>query len=310
MADAEAATASPLLRLSEDEVEVILNGLSDVLRPHIACALAAVCKMLRPQPVLAVLAQLRRGHEAARALLLKMKHPTQGTEDWLRAVAAASRTMRCEELAEATKLQWNHRDDVTTSDMQTLAMIIKKHGLPNLELLDLHSTWVGACGMAALSSGLGAGSLPRLTKLDLDHTSVGRFGASALAAALGRGALPKLEWLGLGDCALQDPGLEAVWTALRQRPALKTLVLSQNYIVNLHPLLDNLGESELKQLETLYLDTGNEINDDGCAALVAVIDSGALPALTGCSVEDCLASDDAVESVFEAIERNNARRGE
>ena len=61
----------------------------------------------------------------------------------------------------------------------------------------------------------------------------------------------------------------------------------------------------LKKLKVLYLDY-TQITDAGCAALAAVLDSGALPALATLELYDIPASAAAKKAVREALARSRA----
>ena len=58
----------------------------------------------------------------------------------------------------------------------------------------------------------------------------------------------------------------------------------------------------LKNLELLYLN-GTQVTDAGCAALVAALDSGALPALATVGLDGTRASAVAKAAVSEALVR-------
>ena len=118
---------------------------------------------------------------------------------------------------------------------------------------------------------------------------VGDAGASALAAALDRGALPRLKELSLFNAAIGDAGLVALAPALRRRPALETLSLSENPFGDEGlaalvapppadappPLPQAEVLAKLKWLDLRY----TQITDAGCAHLASRLRSGALPAL-------------------------------
>ena len=115
-AAASAAAAFLLHHLSDDELEVIAGALAVPLEPHVLVALASTCRGLRV-PTGAALAELRRRHEAAKALCLK---------------AGKS----CAVVGDATGLDWNYKG-FTVADCTALANIIATQGLPRLEGLDL-----------------------------------------------------------------------------------------------------------------------------------------------------------------------------
>ena len=72
---AASAEAPPFLltHLNDDELEVIAGALADLLAPRVAVALASTCHGLRA-PTAAALAELKRRHEAVKALCAKEKH--------------------------------------------------------------------------------------------------------------------------------------------------------------------------------------------------------------------------------------------
>ena len=65
-----AVATGPLGALSHDEVGVVFEALAEPLAPHVAVALASTCHGLQA-PTAAALAELRRRHEAAKALCEK-----------------------------------------------------------------------------------------------------------------------------------------------------------------------------------------------------------------------------------------------
>ena len=102
----------------------------------------------------------------------------------------------------------------------------------------------------------------------------------ALAPALRR--LPALEGLYLGDNPFGDEGLAALVAppppaGTPPRPA-----------------------GGLKKLKLLDLDR-TQISDAGCATLVAALDSGALPALSGLKLDDIPASAGAKAAVYHRL---------
>ena len=88
------------------------------------------------------------------------------------------------------------------------------------------------CGRPQWRAAAGGGARRgRVTYLDVGDMHVGDAGASALAAALDQGALPRLNILGLQGSAkgnMGNAGLVALAPALRRRPALEGLGLSNN----------------------------------------------------------------------------------
>ena len=282
-----------LSKLSGDEQGIILGQLRNTLEPRLAMYFSSANKELRALLTPAVQQQLRTDYEAATALCLKMG-------------------MGCKELREATKVDW--RDNgLSAADLATLAKLGSL--LPALGWLVLiePSGSAGPDGVSRLAEGLVARSLPAVTHLELDAMHMSNEGGSALAAALDRGALPRLESLMLPGAAIGDAGLAALAPALRRRPALESLRLWRNPLGDeglaalvAPPLAAGSPPPTaggLKKLKVLDLDR-TEITDAGCAALVAALDSGALPALTQLELEGIPASHEAQEAVRVARERS------
>jgi len=258
-----------LSKLSGDEQRILFTQLCNVLEPRVAVAFSSVNRDLRVSTQ-ALLPQLRANHEAAAALCLKMGMGS------------------CKQLREAKQVEW-HDKGLTVADLALLGTLGSV--LPALEELNLmeRSGSAGPDGVQRLAERLGAGALPALARLCLEGIHMGDAGASALAAALGRGALPRLKVLFLDSTAIGDAGLVALTPALRRLPALECLYLEHNPVGDegLTALLAPPPAGApppttggLKKLKELDLgDT--QITDAGCAALVAALVSGALPALKG-----------------------------
>ena len=208
---AEAAAAPAFLQthLSDDEIEVVFGAVVDSLAPHVAVALASTCHGLRV-PTVVALAELRRRHEAAKALMRKERNGKS-----------------CAAVGEARQLNWDQKG-LTVADCTALGDVVATHGLPRLVTLNLSINYFGAEGMQALAEGLGSGALPSLTRLILTSNDIGESGASALGAALGRGALPRLQELLLGANSLGSAGLIELAPGLRARPQLEKLWLNNN----------------------------------------------------------------------------------
>ena len=294
--DEDALPAVSMVALPDELLQHIFRQACNALEPRRAVALSsashglwAVTQEGRQQ--------LRADHEAAAALCLKMG---------LRS---------CKELREATKVDCEDKG-LSEADLATLATLGSV--LPALKqlLLGERSGSAGTDGVQRLAEGLAAGALPALVYLGINGLRMGDAGASALAAALDRSALPRLKTLALMDAAIGDAVLVALAPALRRRPALERLYLWGN------PLGDEglaalvapppppagtppLPTGGLKKLQYLDLD-GTQITDTGCAALVAALDSGALPALATLGVHFTLASAAARDAVREALAKSTA----
>ena len=284
-----------LSKLSGDEQGIIFLQLCNPLEPRIAVDFSSASSELRALLLPALRQQLRTDHEEAAALCLKIGMRS------------------CKELREAKVVVWCH-EGLPVADLSTLGRLGSV--LPALETLsffDLATTAAGPEGVQQLVEGLGAGALPSVTSFALVNMHMGGgSGAEALAAALGRGALPRLNTLQLNACAIGDTGLVALAPVLRRMPALERLHLPFNpfgdeglaALVTPPPLAGAPPPPTgvLAKLKRLGLEN-TKISDAGCAALVVAIDSDALPALEGISLEGSLASDAAKEAVYEAVVR-------
>ena len=256
-------------KLSCDEQGIVLGQLRNTLEPRLVMYFSSVSKELRALLPPVARQQLRADYEEATALCVKMGMRS------------------CKELREATEVDWEGKG-LTAADLATLAKLGSL--LPALEelILDGCTGSAGPDGVQQLADGLIAGALPAVTFLVINSMHVGDAGASALAAALDRGALPRLKVLDLGHAAIGDAALVALAPALRRRPALEDLCLYDNPfgdegLAALVPPPPPAGTPPppaggLKNLELLNLN-GSQVTDAGCAALVAALDSGALPAL-------------------------------
>ena len=280
-----------LSKLSNDEQGIILAQLCNTLEPRRAMYFSSASSELRVLLTPAVRQQLRADHEAAAALCLKMGMRS------------------CKELREARHVN-SWKKGLAEADLATLATLGSV--LPALEELGLseRSGSAGPDGVPRLAEGLAAGALPAVTYLQIYSMHVGDAGASALAAALDRGALPRLKILALNSAAIGDAALVALAPALRRRPALEHLNLAGN------PFGDEglaalvappppagappAPTGVLAKLKVLSL-VRTQITDAGCAALVAALDSGALPALEQLYLEGIPAGGAAKAAVQAAL---------
>ena len=286
-----------LCTLSEDEQRILFVQLCNVLEPRIVVYFSSTSSELR-ELTQALLQQLRADHEAAAALCLKVK---------LRS---------CKKLREAKKARWLYMR-LSEADLVTLGTLASV--LPALEELSLVQDpgAAGPDGVQRLAAGLGAGALPAVTLLAIGYMHVGDAGASALAAALGRGALPRLKSLSLINTAIGDAGLVALAPALRRLPALEKLMFMFNPfgdegIAALVPPPPPAGAlpppaGGLLELDFLYLNN-TQITDAGCAALVAALDGGALPAIHTINLDRTPASAEAQAAVQAAVQERVASR--
>ena len=291
-AAAERARAAGIAfsKLSGDEQGIILGQLRNALEPRLVMYFSSANKELRALLPPAARQQLRADHEEATALCVKV-----GMRD-------------CKELREARIINWRDKG-LSAADLATLAKLGSV--LPALVVLTLIETSgsAGPDGVSRLAEGLVAGALPAVTSLVISNMHVGDAGASALAAALDRGALPRLQGLGLGGAAIGDAALAALAPALRRLPALERLYLCD------HPFGDEglaalvapppaagtppPPAGGLKKLKGLAL-RFTQITNAGCAALVAALDSGALPALKQLDLSGIPASDEAKAALSRA----------
>jgi hypothetical protein len=295
------AAAMAFSTLSGDEQGIILGQLRNTLEPRLVMYFSSANKELRALLPPAARPQLRDDYEEATALCFKV---------CLRA---------CKALREALWVDVFDKG-LSAADLATLAKLGSVLALEGLSLYEPSGS-AGPDGVQQLAEGLVAGALPAVTYLMIAGMHVGEAGASALAAALDRGALPRLERLSLvsvaiGDAALAaigDAALAALAPALRRRPALEVLSLVGNPLGDeglaalVAPPPPPAGTppppaGALKKLKLLDLDS-TQITDAGCAALVAALESGALPALATVGLDGTRASAVAKAAVSEALVR-------
>ena len=281
------AAEMALSKLSGDEQGIILGQLCNRLEPRRAMYFSSVSSELRALLTPALRQQLRTDHEVAAALCRKMG------------------VRSCMELREATEVHWKD-NGLCPVDLKTLGTLGSV--LPALMFLSLFETswFFRSDGVQRLAERLCAGALPALRTLSITSLHVGDEGASAIAAALDRGALPRLNSLVLVRAAIGDAALTALAPALRRRSALERLYLGGNpfgddgfaALVAPPPPAGTSpppagGLKKLKLLELSY----TQVTDAGCAALVAALDSGLLPALRTVDLDHIPASAAATEAV-------------
>jgi hypothetical protein len=284
-----------LAALSGDAQCIIFSQLCNVLDTRVAVAFSSTSNELQAVTQ-APRQQLRADYEAATALGRKLGKQS------------------CKELREAKAVHcW--RKGLSADDLATLGTLGSV--LPALEDWQLFERAAGPDGVQRLVEKLGAGALPAVTLLNLQSMHVGGASALALAAALGRGALPRLKELYLRNAAIGDAGLVSLAPALRRRPALEILGLSGNpfgdeglaaLVAPPPPPAGALppptgGLTKLK----VFLLWNTQITDAGCAALVAALDGGALPALKFIDLYGIPASAAAASAATEALERTASR---
>jgi hypothetical protein len=284
-----------LAALSGDEQCIIFSQLCNALDTRVAVAFSSTSNELRAVTQ-APRQQLRADYEAATALGRKLGKQS------------------CKELREAEAVHCYFKG-LSVDDLATLGTLSSV--LPALEVLSLNEPAADPDGMQRLVEKLGAGALPAVTWLTLNSMHVGDAGALALAAALGRGALPRLKELYLRNAAIGDAGLVSLAPALRRRPALEILGLSGNpfgdeglaaLVAPPPPPAGALPPPTgvLTKLKVFLL-WNTQITDAGCAALVAALDGGALPALKSIDLYGIPASAAAASAATEALERTASR---
>jgi hypothetical protein len=278
-----------LAALSGDEQCIIFSQLCNVLDTRIAVAFSSTSSELRAlTPTLRQ--QLRADHEVAAALCHKLG---------LRS---------CKALREAKRVVWSNKG-LSATDLATLGTLGSV--LPALETLHVSEPAAGPDGVQRLAEGLGAGALPAVIFLGLCGMHVGDAGASALAAALGQGALPRLKHLSLMNAAIGDAGLVALAPALRRLPALEIIDLrystfgDEGLAALVAPPPPPAGALSpptgvLTKLKGLDL-CNTQITDAGCAALVAALNGGALPALEYHHLHGTPASGAAIKAATAAL---------
>ena len=300
-----------LSKLSGDEQGIIFVKLCNALDPRVAMGFSTASSELREASTLPLRQQLRDQHEAATALCLKVRmrsckelREAKHIELWEASTLALRQQLRaqheaatalclkmgmrsCKDLRETKYFVWKNKD-LSETDLALLGKLGSV--LPALESLTLYERYGAPVpdGVQRLAEGLGVGALPAVQELHLSGMQVGDAGASALAAALGRGAMPQLTHLFLSQAALSDAGLAALAPALRRRPALEHLHLWGNpfgdeglaaLVAPPQPAgAPPAAAGVLAKLKMLDL-SDNQITDAGCAALAAVLNNGALPAL-------------------------------
>ena len=271
---AEAVATGPLGALSHDELGVIFDGLADPLQPVVAVALSSTCLGLRT-PLKAALEVLAKQHKRAVKLCSRLNLTCAELPDYV---------------LEHERVVWVSTR-LTTDEMATIGMILRRNSLPALVALNLACNDVGDAGLQALCEGLGRGCAPSLRDLNLGFNKFGPGGAEALAAALRRGAMPKLETLRVGNNDIGNQGMAALASSLRKRPAFTHLHLQDCDIDDegVALLVGDLGKDDFKKLE--YLDLNKTvfppvfspntkvITGVGGATLVSAIKAGALPCL-------------------------------
>ena len=273
---------------------VIAFTLSDPLRPSVAVALGSGSRGLRAACAAEALPVLRQRHSEAAELCAKLQ-------------------TSCTELRDAEELRWSGRESpLRLTDCIVLSTIIRSNGLPKLRLLSVNDNLFGEAGALHLLAGLGSKAMPSLRVLSFSYLKMGAAVAQALAAALGRGALPALETVYLSDNTLGDAGATALAPALRLRPRMRRLLLRNNGLGD-EGLAALVSPSlcALKSLVSLSLGGDRQrYGDRGCAALTAAIRDGMLPALKELNMEQCDASDGALEALYTALQDLQSGRGE
>jgi hypothetical protein len=284
--------AMALAALSGDEQRIIFVQLCNVLEPRVAVNLSSASHELRVSTQ-ALRQQLKADYEAATALCLQVGMRS------------------CKALREAKRVSWHRKGPLSAADLALLGTLGSV--LPALERLYLSESSASPDGVQRLAERLVAGALPAVTTLMIVKIRVGDAGASALAAALGRGALPRLKTLHLSNVSIGDAGLVALAPALRRRPALEELSLAYNNLIGDEGLAALVAppppagvppppSEGLTKLKALGL-MGTQVNDTGCVALTAALNSGALPALERLYLRGIPASAAVKAAVHDAFDK-------
>ena len=299
-----ARAAMALCALSDDALGVVFEGMRNVLDPRVVVDSSSASRELW-EPTQAMRHQLKSEYEAAASLCLKIGVRSCKELREVKVVRLVNKDLVADDLATLGSL------GSVLPALETLTLVSLDVGSgPDGQAFTVGGqVLTGPGGMQRLAAGLGAGALLALISIDLFDTYMGDAGAEAFAAALGRGAMPRLETLSLNDAAIGDAGLVALAPGLRRLPALRTLTLVSNPFGDggvaallappppagallppagaLLPPTSALplpaaalppptqGLAKLQLLDFSFC----QVADVGCAALVAALDSGALPAL-------------------------------
>ena len=342
----EAVATGPLGALSHDELGMIFDGLADPLDPAVAVALSSACLGLRT-PLRAALEVLQQRHEKAKALCHKLGVVPGGEAAYPGDDTVQVRSCKELSAAHTLFGDGLTTDNMATLSMilrtnglKTLSRLTI-HGHYQAPIGHFQASLgrrgpgpaaIGTETVQALFEGLGRGAAPSLYYLNLGSNRFGPAGAEALAAALRRGAMPELNVLVLDENPIGDQGVAALATPLRKHTTLRLLHIGGCGVGDegVTTLVVGLGKDDFKALEQFYLNNNNNITDAGCATLVSAIDGGRMPELgrmhgrfepevmfpmenslwdvAPLGIDSASASDEAVQSVFDALSRAETRR--
>lgn len=210
--DSEAAHSTSLTDLPEDILLILLNRLSNPLRPLCAISLVHCCKTMRMHRLRQATKTLKGEHCRAQALGKKG--------------GSSVERMGSESCA---RLSWNKKD-LTSTDVKVLARLGRS--MPLLQELDLRFNSIGDDGLAALGAASAKGWLPELNSLGLCNNRITTSGAIRLSQDVlaSPAAFTALESLSLNHNDIAADGMASMALAIGQGgvPMLLTLFLTGN----------------------------------------------------------------------------------
>ena len=186
------------------------------------------------------------------------------------------------QLSDETELELgsNHGRPLTLAHWGALGTLIGCGALPMLTHLHIDGDLSGNEGVVLLAAELSRRSLPSLHSLRLESAQIGDLAACALASALTKRAMPTIWELLISPNQIGNVGIVALAPVLRQLPQLTHLTMWGNQISDegLAALIAQPMKGVFESLESLDL-CQSKITDAGYAAFAAVLRSGALPEL-------------------------------
>ena len=274
----ETVATGPLGALSHDALGVIFDCLSDPLEPVVAVALSSTCKGLRT-PLQAALKVLRQRHlQALQGAVWKLGQLAE--EEWSLDdfFSAVQLNFQRESWVEDMEIETRAGHSLDAEDIASLAMIMRTHGLPVLQGLNLQGNGFGDVGIQRLSEGLVLGAAPSLLSLNLDGNNFGPVGAHALAASFG--GMINLKLLSVGHNRIGDQGVAALAGPLRMLARLDVLQLTRCNFGDegAASLFADLGTDDFKALKQVDL-AFNNITKMGYAHVFLAIDGDMMPEL-------------------------------
>ena len=258
----EAVATGPLGALSHDELGVIVDGLADPLQPVVAVALSSTCLGLRT-PLGAALKVLKGRHARVVALCLKVARWTQPGHT-------------CAALGDAQRLEWQLLS-LTNEHLAVLGMILRTHGLPRLQVLDLFMNRFDNAGVQAMCEGLGHGAAPALrTHTRTKWYRSGRRRGPRRCPLQGRIAQHRGAHTRQQSTRLR--GSRGSCSSVAKASGAHGVVPAGLGDEGVASLVANLGKDDFKMLKKLDLAV-NRLTSASCGKLAAALDSGALPRL-------------------------------